>query len=135
MKLVPLHEDDREQFILDLQWAFRYGAQIEFGMRDDRTEEGSSFLPKSIAVASERQRGVPSRHCIPRSAFGKPSLPISRSATSISMSTAADSISSSSGTSIIMAPPCPKRKVETGARTMRCSCSERSSNHEQILED
>ena len=39
ISLVPLHEDDREQFILDLQWAFRYGAQIEFGMRDDRTEE------------------------------------------------------------------------------------------------
>ena len=40
ISLVPLQEDDKEQFILDNQWAFRYGAQIEFGMRDDRAEEG-----------------------------------------------------------------------------------------------
>jgi len=39
VSLFPLQENDREQFIKDNQWAFRYGAQIEFGMRDDRTEE------------------------------------------------------------------------------------------------
>ena len=32
--LVPLTEDDREQFILDNQWAFKYGAIEEFGKRD-----------------------------------------------------------------------------------------------------
>lgn len=39
--LVPLRPDDREQFILDNQWAFKYGAQQEFGLRDTRTEEGN----------------------------------------------------------------------------------------------
>lgn len=34
IELVPLAESDREQFILDTQWAFRYGAMIEFGERD-----------------------------------------------------------------------------------------------------
>ena len=38
--LVPLQPDDREQFIQDNQWAFKYGAQQEFGMRDERCEEG-----------------------------------------------------------------------------------------------
>ena len=33
--LVPLTPDDREQFILDNQWAFKHGAMIEFGERDD----------------------------------------------------------------------------------------------------
>ena len=36
--LLPLQPDDREQFILDNQWAFKYGAQQEFGMRDERVE-------------------------------------------------------------------------------------------------
>ena len=42
IKLVPLTVADREQFILDNQQAFKYGAQEEFGMRDDRMEEGMS---------------------------------------------------------------------------------------------
>lgn len=33
--LVPLTADDREQFILDNQWAFKHGALYEFGQRDD----------------------------------------------------------------------------------------------------
>ena len=33
--LVPLDANDREQFILDNQWAFKYGALMEFGERDD----------------------------------------------------------------------------------------------------
>ena len=32
--LVPLTADDREQFILDNQWAFKYGAIEELGERD-----------------------------------------------------------------------------------------------------
>lgn len=32
-----LTEDDREQFILDNQWAFKYGAMMEFGERDNHT--------------------------------------------------------------------------------------------------
>ena len=30
VKLLPLLSEDREQFILDNQWAFKYGAQQEF---------------------------------------------------------------------------------------------------------
>ena len=44
IKLVPLTADDREQFILDNQQAFKYGAQEEFGMRDDRMEEGEEVI-------------------------------------------------------------------------------------------
>lgn len=39
IKLVPLTADDREQFILDNQEAFNYGALEEFGRRDDHFEE------------------------------------------------------------------------------------------------
>ena len=46
ISLALLQENDREQFIKDNQWAFRYGAQIEFGMRDDRTEEGSEVISR-----------------------------------------------------------------------------------------
>ena len=44
--LVPLQPDDREQFILDNQWAFKYGAQQEFGMRDERCEEGEEVISR-----------------------------------------------------------------------------------------
>ena len=45
--LVPMQEDDREQFILDNQEAFRYGAQQEFGLRDTRTEEGEEVISRA----------------------------------------------------------------------------------------
>ena len=44
--LIPLQPDDREQFILDNQWAFKYGAQQEFGMRDERCEEGEEVISR-----------------------------------------------------------------------------------------
>ena len=44
--LLPLQPDDREQFILDNQWAFKYGAQQEFGMRDERCEEGEEVISR-----------------------------------------------------------------------------------------
>ena len=44
--LLPLQSEDREQFILDNQWAFKYGAQQEFGMRDDRVEEGEEVISR-----------------------------------------------------------------------------------------
>ena len=44
--LIPLQPEDREQFILDNQWAFKYGAQQEFGMRDDRCEEGEEVISR-----------------------------------------------------------------------------------------
>lgn len=46
IKLVPLTVADREQFILDNQQAFKYGAQKEFGMRDDRMEEGEEVISR-----------------------------------------------------------------------------------------
>ena len=44
--LLPLQEADREQFILDNQRAFKYGAMEEFGMRDDRMEEGEEVISR-----------------------------------------------------------------------------------------
>ncbi len=44
--LVPLQPEDRDQFILDNQWAFKYGAQQEFGMRDERCEEGEEVISR-----------------------------------------------------------------------------------------
>ena len=44
--LIPLQPEDREQFILDNQWAFKYGAQQEFGMRDGRCEEGEEVISR-----------------------------------------------------------------------------------------
>jgi hypothetical protein len=46
--LLPLQSEDREQFILDNQWAFKYGAQQEFGMRDERFEEGEEVISRRV---------------------------------------------------------------------------------------
>ena len=47
--LVPFSEDDREQFILDNQWAFKYGAIEEFGERDDHLDgDGEIISRKTI---------------------------------------------------------------------------------------
>ena len=46
VKLVPLAEDDREQFILDNQEAFKYGAMEEFGFRDDHFEEDGEIISR-----------------------------------------------------------------------------------------
>lgn len=44
--LVRLEPDDREQFILDNQEAFLYGATQEFGMRDDHFEENGEIISR-----------------------------------------------------------------------------------------
>ena len=46
ISLVSITPDDKEQFILDNQRAFEYGAQEEFGMRDDRVEEGEEVISR-----------------------------------------------------------------------------------------
>ena len=47
--LVPLTADDREQFILDNQWAFKHGALMEFGERDDHIDgDGEIISRKTI---------------------------------------------------------------------------------------
>lgn len=52
ISLVPLSPDDREQFITDNQRAFKYGAQEEFGMRDDRVEEGEEVISRKTIERS-----------------------------------------------------------------------------------
>ncbi len=44
--LTLLTGDDREQFILDNQRAFLYGATAEFGMRDDHFEEDGEIISR-----------------------------------------------------------------------------------------
>ena len=44
--LTLLTEDDREQFILDNQRAFRFGALEEFGQRDDHFEEDGEIISR-----------------------------------------------------------------------------------------
>ena len=44
--LTPLTDDDREQFILDNQRAFKYGAMEEFGMWDDHMEEEGEIISR-----------------------------------------------------------------------------------------
>ena len=45
--LTLLTDDDREQFILDNQRAFKYGAMEEFGMRDDHLEEDGEIISRA----------------------------------------------------------------------------------------
>ena len=44
--LTLLTADDREQFILDNQYAFKYGATEEFGFRDAHFEEGEEIISR-----------------------------------------------------------------------------------------
>ncbi len=46
IKLIPLEDGDREQFILDNQKAFNYGALEEFGLRDDHFEEEDQIISR-----------------------------------------------------------------------------------------
>ena len=47
VQLCLLADDDREQFILDNQEAFNYGALEEFGLRDDHFEEDEQIISRS----------------------------------------------------------------------------------------
>ncbi len=46
VKLIPLDSADRNQFVLDNQAAFKYGATEEFGMRDDHFEEDGEIISR-----------------------------------------------------------------------------------------
>ena len=50
--LVPLSPADREQFILDNQEAFNYGALEEFGLRDDHYEEDEQIISRDTIEQS-----------------------------------------------------------------------------------
>ncbi len=44
--LVPLTADDREQFILDNQESFKFGAVEEFGMRDEHIDDYGEIISR-----------------------------------------------------------------------------------------
>lgn len=46
IELHPLQEEDRHQFVLDNQEAFRYGAMEEFGLLDDHFEEDGEIISR-----------------------------------------------------------------------------------------
>lgn len=46
VSLIVLQSEDREQFILDNQRAFRYGAMEEFGLRDNHFEEDGEIISR-----------------------------------------------------------------------------------------
>ncbi|MCR4892578.1 MAG: GNAT family N-acetyltransferase [Lachnospiraceae bacterium] len=50
--LTRLTEDDREQFILDNQWAFMYGAIEEFGVCDSHFEEDGEIISRKTIESS-----------------------------------------------------------------------------------
>ena len=50
--LVPLTNDDRDQFILDNQWAFKYGALQEFGERDDHIDDDGEIISRKTIERS-----------------------------------------------------------------------------------
>jgi hypothetical protein len=52
VKLIPLEDSDREQFILDNQEAFNYGALEEFGLRDDHFEEDEQIISRETIEKS-----------------------------------------------------------------------------------
>lgn len=50
--LAPLAQADREQFILDNQLAFKYGALQEFGERDDHIDADGEIISRRIIEGS-----------------------------------------------------------------------------------
>jgi len=44
--LLPLTKNDREQFILDNQWSFKYGALQEFGERDSSLDDYGEIISR-----------------------------------------------------------------------------------------
>ena len=54
--LAPLAADDREQFILDNQWAFKYGAMLKFGERDNHLG-AAGWLPAAPWTLGSFQTG------------------------------------------------------------------------------
>lgn len=52
VQLLPLEASDREQFILDNQEAFKYGALEEFGLRDDHLDDEGEIISKETIERS-----------------------------------------------------------------------------------
>ena len=47
VELIPLTEDDRDQFIWDNQWAFKHGVLFEFGQRDDHLNYDGEIISRN----------------------------------------------------------------------------------------
>ena len=58
VKLLPMEEADRNQFILDNQEAFRYGALEEFGVRDEHFEEGEEIISRRTIEECMDRKGA-----------------------------------------------------------------------------
>ena len=50
--LTPLTDEDRNQFILDNQYAFKYGACEEFGPRDNHFEDDGEIISRDTIEKS-----------------------------------------------------------------------------------
>lgn len=50
IELVPLQNDDLEQFVSDNQEAFNYGAMKEFGLRDAHMEEDDQIISRDTIL-------------------------------------------------------------------------------------
>ena len=46
VSLIPLTADDKEQFIIENQRAFKFGALEEFGQRDDHIDDGGEIISR-----------------------------------------------------------------------------------------
>ena len=58
IKLVPLKEGDRNQFILDNQEAFKYGAMQEFGVRDEHLSDDGEIISRKTIEESIDAKGA-----------------------------------------------------------------------------
>lgn len=67
--LTRLTEDDRENFILDNQRAFKYGALEEFGRRDDHFEEGEEIISRKT-IEESIDGGTAYRICLDGAKIG-----------------------------------------------------------------
>ena len=56
--LAPLEAEDREQFILDNQESFKYGAVEEFGLRDDHFEEDGEIISRATIEQTQNSRTI-----------------------------------------------------------------------------
>ena len=52
IRLLPLQDSDREQFVRDNQEAFRCGAMEKFGLRDSRFEEPGEIISRATILKS-----------------------------------------------------------------------------------
>lgn len=52
ISLIPLTPEDKEQFLLDNQEAFRYGAMEEFGTRNEDFEEDGEIISRATIIES-----------------------------------------------------------------------------------